>query len=215
MQYICENIIVIEECGKSGGMRKFKNEAMNTADADGQIRQFSFHQTVPRPTTEDKNSASWNAQNWGPSIDISDDYCNICIGLQSIEIDCNTSDCCPYAWAITTAKLYTIKITINYKIESSGYEGIFVATPDGYDSKYTFLPNFDFSVYNEDIAGRNPPEEHEMVVDEIPAFTDALNDEYSKLTDEDMMANLDQWSNEINDSLTNQRNYFPDIENYY
>ena len=123
------------------GLGKFR-ETMNRQNEIGEIVEFSFYQTVPRPFEENDNWYKWNIKNWGTKWD-TDDQLEIRDYGDSIEIVLQTAWAPPTSWARTCAsKTPYLRIAISYREPGVGFCGRCVAENDFYENiQDEFVPS--------------------------------------------------------------------------
>lgn len=127
MPNYCYNYIIISS-DEGESFEKFK-KTLNTADATGNVVEFSFHQTVPRPESEGENWYNWNIGNWGtkwdacwPTVEIADD---------EVIITCETAWEPPIQWARFAAENFNLCIRIEYEEPNNAFQGVCEADPYG------------------------------------------------------------------------------------
>ena len=137
MPNYCYNTILIS----GEGLVEFR-KTMNRQNEIGEIVEFSFYQTVPRPFEENDNWFDWNVKNWGTKWDTNDDL-EIRDHGDSIEIILETAWAPPTAWAKTCAnKIPNLRIEIAYREPGVGFCGRCIAENDFYENiQHEFIPS--------------------------------------------------------------------------
>jgi hypothetical protein len=126
----CENVVTIT--GNLDNLTRFKN-TMNTPDEEGKVVEFSFYQTIPRPKIEDKYWYNWNWENWGCKWDVGDS--EIKWGENEVTICFETPWDPPGPWAKTVARLFDLKIVIEFEDPGWPFTGEIVATASDFTWK--------------------------------------------------------------------------------
>ena len=129
MPNYCYNRMVIS----GEGLAEFR-KTMKRKNDQGEVVEFSFYQTVPRPFEENDNWYEWNVKNWGTKWDTNDEMVITDDG-DSIEIVIETAWAPPTAWAKTCArKIPNLRIVITYREPGVGFCGRCVAENDFYEN---------------------------------------------------------------------------------
>ncbi len=105
------NTIIIE--GTEEAVATFA-KTLRTPDEQGEIQDFSFHQTIPRPSNRDDNWYEYNVNSWGTKWDASEPTI-IEESPEKIVIQCETAWSPPTEWASKVAqKIKGLKITVAF-----------------------------------------------------------------------------------------------------
>lgn len=125
----CSNIIdiTIDPVYGREGFDRFV-QTLNTPNNKGEVVNFSFHQTFPRPLGEDWYI--WNCSNWGTKWDV--DYVIMVVAPDLIHLEFDTAWTPPNKWIMKACTHFGIMIENRYAEPGIVLYGNFSASRDGF-----------------------------------------------------------------------------------